>query len=111
MANFKEGDRAAVRVGPNEISVTVIAKSGLQKYMVQSEDGSGMEVHESNLLCHKGPFFHVRGLVFTTSSVHPDQQGEIVSVGVGPNDKKFYQVRFADNETEWFGDDQVFVKL
>jgi len=57
----------------------------------------------------KGPFFDIRGQVYTTSSSHNDQIGEIVELRTSKSGKLFYKVMFDDNAVEWFSEDQVFI--
>lgn len=63
-----------------------------------------------HLMLKKGPFFDIRGQVYTTSMSHHDQIGEIIALGKSKSDKLFYKVKFADDAVEWFSEDQVFLQ-
>jgi hypothetical protein len=65
----------------------------------------------SELLPVRGPYFDIRGLVFTTSMNHAGEQAEIVALGKGPKGKLFYCVKFTDESKEWLSEDDVFLEV
>lgn len=113
MAGYKAGDRAIVVVDGTEVEAELLGFWGTpeQGYMVQlAGSGEIQQLPKERLLPVKAPFFDVRGLVFTTSSLHPGEQGEIVSIGRGPKGKMFYRVKFADGSTEWISEDGILIE-
>lgn len=108
---FDAGDQGVVVISGEEVVVRVLGVLGEHAYMVQTEDsGKAFQVLQTNLLRIKGPFFDVRGLVYTTSSAHPDELGEIITLGKGPKDQTFFRIKYADGKTEWLSDDEVLLE-
>ena len=113
--NFKPGDRANVATSNGEVTVRVESEefSGYYHVRVIDEDGSftgsSERVEARRLMRLRGPYFAIRGRVLTTSSTHPGEVGEIISMGLSKSIKTFFMVQFADGAFEWFNEDQVFI--
>lgn len=117
MVQFKSGDVAnVIRRDGSEATVRIDGFGSTQDtYIVTELEIDGIiagprVVNREHLLRPKGPFFEVRGLVFTTSTLHPGEQGEIVALGHSPNNQAFYRVKFADGSTEWFSENDVVIE-
>jgi hypothetical protein len=112
---FKAGDRANMLANGREIEVTVMSERIGDHYFVQEHDTlNTVQVNNSRLLPIRGPFFDVRGLVFTSRASRPNQQGEVIAKGHGPiiagYAKTFYQIKFRDGSIEWVGEDEVLIQ-
>jgi hypothetical protein len=111
MARFNVGNMANCVENGVEIEVCVIGMSTEKDvYYVRTIDDKTLAVPANGLLRTKGPFFDIRGIVLTTSIDHPDEQGEIVALGIGPKGRIFYRVRFADRSSQWLSEDDVFLQ-
>lgn len=115
---FKQGDTAnAMARDGHEMTVDVqsVMENGYSVVQTYAPEGSLVgnqwTLPTDKLLRLKKPFFGVRGLVFTSSLNHPDEEGEIITLGNGPKGKQFYRVQFADGATEWFGEDEVLIEV
>jgi hypothetical protein len=118
MRQFNAGEDANVVSNYSEdVKVKIVSGPVSEHYTVRAYDKDDdrllneqlQNVHESRLRVLKGPHFEIRGQVLTTSTVHPNDIGEIVSIGTANSGKKFFKIRFSDKVEEWFGEDQVFV--
>ena len=115
MSGFKIGD-TAVFLGQDGIEREMIidgfGHDGAAMGIMDIGDGTSKLVRRDPraLMRKKGPFFDIRGQVYTTSSSHSDQIGEIIALGKSKSEKLFYKVRFADDAVVWFSEDQVFLE-
>lgn len=114
---FKNGDEANVVLANGEEGLVQIIGDFIDgRYPVQSLDTKGDLARqtwlerEDALLPTRKPGFNIRGLVFTTSTNHRGEEGEIIALGEGPKDQVFYRVKFADGHTDWFSEHDVFVE-
>jgi hypothetical protein len=118
MADFKLGDLANItRTNGSEATVRIDGVGASPEDCIVTElenDGSAAgpprRVRRQQLLRIKGPFFDVRGIVYTTSSVYRGEEGEIVPIGRGPKNQVFYHVKFANGATQWFSENEVLIE-
>lgn len=108
MAKFEPGQRAVAVVNGEEVPGEIVGLVDGQ-YAVRLDDGQVLVLRPESVLRVKGPFFGIRGLVYTTSPTHPDEQGEIIALGRGPNNKNFCRLRFGDGASEWLSEDNVLI--
>jgi hypothetical protein len=112
MTEFKVGDKANFLANGSEIEVVVygVSPNSDAVFVETVKDRRVFEVQRRELLRVKGPFFDIRGLVFTTSVNHPGEQGEIVKRGKGPDNTGFFCVQFPDRSTEWLKEHEVCIE-
>jgi hypothetical protein len=113
MAQFKVGDKAIFLSNGIEMEVQIVGGTPGGNYAVETTDGEHRTymARPSTLLRLKGPFFDVRGLVFTTSVNHPGEQGEIIKQGKGSDGARFFCVQFSDGSAEWLKEHDLCIEI
>lgn len=113
MRTIKVGQEAIFVKNGVEVRVTVVGANDPESFVIQTQDDNepNMAVRKSELLPLKGPFFDIRGLVFTTSVKHPGEQGEIIKRGKGADGARFFCVQFSDDSTEWLNEHEVCIEV
>jgi hypothetical protein len=114
MAQFKYGDKVNLEVDGIEVEVKIVGSSGNGLLHVEgTSQGKRLQysVSPDDLLPLKGPFFDVRGLVFTTSANHPGERGEIIKRGKGTDGARFFCVQCSDGSTEWLKEHEVCIEV
>jgi hypothetical protein len=112
---FSEGDEAVWLHEEQEIPVIVLAcettHEGVELYRIDVH-GQEKHVRVSELLAPKKPGFEIRDLVFVLTENKDAVQGEVVTTGIGPKNRTFYQLRFEPEigfAQSWYSEDEVFI--
>lgn len=112
---FARGDEVVWLHDGQEITAVVLdcgtTHEGVEFYHIEV-DGQKRHVTVSDLLAKKKPGFEIRDLAFIVRKTGEALEGEIVAIGNGPKDRKFYQLKFEFSERSvcsWFNEDQVFI--
>ena len=112
MGQFKYGDKANLSLDGIEIQVKIVGSGSGLLNVEGTSAGKRVQysVPPEDLLPLKGPFFDVRGLVFSTSVNHPGEQGEIIKRGKGADGARFFCVQFSDSSMEWLKEHEVCIE-
>jgi hypothetical protein len=112
---FTEGEQVVLLKDGNEVPAVVLNwgedKEGKNFYQIEVEGGTQMFVVGSALLPAKKAGFAIRDLAFVLDESRDAVQGEIIAVGTGPKNRKFYQLKFDPamcHAQSWYSEDQVF---
>ncbi len=71
-------------------------------------NGEIFKVYLEELLPPKMPGFNVRDVALVINETKQTVQGEIIAIGRGPTNKKFYELKFEGNIAKWYSEDEVF---
>jgi hypothetical protein len=109
---FAIGDQVVWLNDGQEIPATVLGyeETGTELYLIEV-DGFSKHVNLSELLAPKKAGFEIRDLVFVLNEGRDSIQGEIVTIGIGPKNRMFYQLKFEPvigRAQSWYSEDEVF---
>lgn len=112
---FQKGAEVVWLHNGEEIPATVSANGktheGREVYQIEVA-GQTKHVGAAELLAPKKPGFEIRDLAFVLTENRDAVQGEVIAVGIGPKDQKFFQMKFAPDfgiAQSWYSEDEVFI--